>query len=48
MLVFPNPCYAGEEVRLQVTQEQEGAPIFLRAIRRLDDSELLIGELEVQ
>jgi acyl dehydratase len=48
MLVFPNPCYAGEEVRLEVTQEEEGAPVFLRAIRAIDDSELLIGELEVQ
>ena len=48
MLVFPNPCYAGEEVRLEVRQEAEGAPIVLRAVRAIDESELMIGELEVQ
>ena len=48
MLVFPNPCYAGEEVRLEIRQEDPGARIVMRAIRRHDDSELMIGELEVQ
>ncbi|MFP4326511.1 MAG: MaoC family dehydratase [Paracoccaceae bacterium] len=48
MLVFPNPCYAGEPLRLDVRQEDPDTRILLRAIRKADDAEVMIGELEVQ
>lgn len=45
-MVFPNPCYAGEEVVLRVTGPAPGT-LTLRAFRRADDAELLLAETEV-
>tara|TARA_A100001391_G_scaffold176684_2_gene140079 strand:- start:450 stop:803 length:354 start_codon:yes stop_codon:yes gene_type:complete len=45
-MMFPNPCYAGEEVVLRVTGDVPGT-LTLRAFRRADDAELLLAETEV-
>ncbi|SFP97817.1 MaoC/PaaZ C-terminal domain-containing protein [Tranquillimonas alkanivorans] len=45
-LMFPNPCFAGESVMLEVELHAENR-FYLRAVRRADEAELLIGETEV-
>ena len=45
-MMFPNPCYSGEEVVLTL---EETAPnhFEVKAARRADDAELLVGRMEV-
>jgi len=45
-MMFPNPCFAGEEVALTVTQTAPGL-LAMRAARVADGAELLVGEAEV-
>jgi acyl dehydratase len=45
-IMFPNPCFAGEEVALSVTEIEPGR-LRMVAFRLADDAELLVGEAEV-
>lgn len=45
-MMFPNPCFTGEEVELSVTGSLPGR-LRLRAIRATDNAELFVGEAEV-
>ncbi|MGH1414369.1 MAG: MaoC/PaaZ C-terminal domain-containing protein [Pelagimonas sp.] len=45
-MMFPNPCFTGEEVRLEVTGDIPGA-VAMRAVRIMDEAELFVGEAEV-
>jgi acyl dehydratase len=45
-MMFPNPCYAGEEVVLSVTETEPGH-LHLVAYRLADQAELLVGTAEV-
>ena len=45
-MMFPNPCYTGEEVDLSVTQTAPGR-LRMVACRVADGAELLVGETEV-
>ena len=45
-LMFPNPCYAGEPVRLIVRAAGEGR-FAVAAARIADGAECLVGETEV-
>jgi len=45
-MMFPNPCFAGEEVALSVTQTAPGV-LRMRAARVSDGAEVLVGEAEV-
>lgn len=45
-MMFPNPCFAGEEVMLRITGTAPGT-LTLCAYRRADDAELLLAETEV-
>lgn len=45
-MMFPNPTYAGEEVRLRVTGTLPGK-VTMRAVRVADDAEVFLGEAEV-
>lgn len=45
-MMFPNPCFAGEEVVLSVVQTGPGR-LRMVAWRLADDAELLVGETEV-
>ncbi len=46
-LMFPNPCFAGDPVRLEVTQDSPRGRILLRAARVADEAEVLVGEVEL-
>jgi len=45
-MMFPNPCYTGEEVGLSVTETEPGR-LRMVAWRLADGAELLVGETEV-
>ncbi|MBV0913791.1 MaoC/PaaZ C-terminal domain-containing protein [Anianabacter salinae] len=45
-MMFPNPAFTGEEVRLEVDGALPGA-VTMRAIRIADEAELFLGEAEV-
>jgi acyl dehydratase len=45
-MMFPNPCFAGEEVALSVTQTAPGL-LAMRAARVADGADVLVGEAEV-
>lgn len=45
-MMFPNPAYAGEPVRL-TAERLDGDRWSLRAVRVADGAELLVGEAEV-
>ncbi|MCR8724703.1 MaoC family dehydratase [Frigidibacter sp. ROC022] len=45
-LMFPNPCYAGDPVQLSVESLAPGR-YAMRAARKSDGAELLLGETEV-
>ena len=45
-MMFPNPCFTGEEVELTVAGEAPGL-IEVRAARVADGAELLVGHAEV-
>ncbi len=46
-LMFPNPCFVGDKVRLSVTPEGHGR-FAVEAVRLTDEAVLLIGETETQ
>jgi acyl dehydratase len=46
-MMFPNPCYAGEEVGLSITETEPGH-LHLVAYRIADQAELLVGTAEVE
>jgi len=45
-MMFPNPCYTGEPVDLQISGKIPGA-LLIKALRSKDGAELLVGEAEV-
>ena len=45
-MMFPNPCYTREPVDLHVSGEAPGR-LTMRATRKADGAELLVGEAEV-
>ncbi|KGF70530.1 hydratase [Hoeflea sp. BAL378] len=45
-MMFPNPCYTGEQVELTVSGVCPGT-LTVRALRAEDGAELLVGETEV-
>lgn len=45
-MMFPNPCFTGEEVELSVTGTLPGR-VQLKACRVADQAELFVGEAEV-
>ncbi|MGE0233740.1 MAG: MaoC/PaaZ C-terminal domain-containing protein [Flavobacteriaceae bacterium] len=45
-MMFPNPCFAGEPVSLAIEEIAERR-FSMRAIRRDDGAELLVGETEL-
>ncbi|MDW4499203.1 MaoC/PaaZ C-terminal domain-containing protein [Sulfitobacter sp. D35] len=45
-MMFPNPTYAGEDVRLVVKGNLPGT-VKMKAIRASDEAELFLGEAEV-
>ena len=45
-MMFPNPCYAGEPLKLTVEGDAPGR-IAMRAVRRTDGAVLFAGEAEV-
>lgn len=46
-MMFPNPCYTGEEVVLRV-RETEPGHLHMVAFRLADQAELLVGTAEVR
>ncbi|MQY42722.1 hydratase [Epibacterium sp. SM1969] len=46
-MMFPNPSYAGEELRLQIKQDQVGR-LNMLVTRVADGADCLIGEAEIK
>ena len=46
-LMFPNPCFVGDGVRLTVTPVGDGR-FAVEAVRPSDEAVLLTGEIETQ
>ena len=45
-MMFPNPCFTGEDVQLEVDGHLPGT-VTMRAVRVMDGAELFLGEAEV-
>lgn len=45
-MMFPNPCYTGEDVALSITETEPGR-LRMVAWRVSDEAELLVGETEI-